>query len=213
MPNTDIYDIVKITMAKEQAFPLGFRLDTDNLNLPPSFSDRMLITVRKNPTNLHYDPELVVMREAKPNGTIEKIIFGLTNTNRDVVVAPGIIRLEDRVNKALQFFSFGAEAIIKPQDEKCCIIDIMSRDATPILNSQNKIQQILLELAHIFLASKSASFLSLEPDNPTKGEREYQNWLTNKAGNELYAEFLSNINYTTYPELKRLAIQELQRLG
>jgi hypothetical protein len=66
------------------------------------------IAIRERPTNRHYDPESVRLQVKDRDGFASWITLELGSSFRDSRhVCPGRIILHDRVDKRVQFFSFG----------------------------------------------------------------------------------------------------------
>jgi hypothetical protein len=75
----------------------------------PGFSG-LLVAIRQEPTNAHYDPESISLLIRNRNSLASKISFTLTSFCADMVqVCPGTVILTDRRGKRIDFFTFGGQ--------------------------------------------------------------------------------------------------------
>jgi len=73
----------------------------------PGFS-RVLVAIRKAPTEAHFDPEVIELRLHEMDGTTSRTALGLKPPFQDVRhFCPGEVIVRDRVNKHVSFFGFG----------------------------------------------------------------------------------------------------------
>lgn len=84
--------------------------------LEPKFHPRgigfsgLLVAIRPQPTEAHYDPESVTLRLRDDNGTAQWVtLHQRPPFTRPVRVCPGHIMLNDRREKKVEFFTFGGE--------------------------------------------------------------------------------------------------------
>jgi len=190
----------------------GFQLETLQPQLKFPIYERLFIILNKNPTLLHYDPETIILPTIKNQEQIERLSLSLSNSAKQAILAPGTIRLQDRKGKSIAFFSFGGQVTLYPENDQSNSIIIGSQDATPILNPQNILQQQLIEMAQIFLARKSASYLCAHSQNISRGEKAFQEWLLNNTGLPLYQQVLANVDLSIDPQLRPFIKQEVKRL-
>lgn len=80
---------------------------------------QLLIAIRKTPTKLHFDPEIIDLRLCEPDGAVRQIKLRLKPFfSGSRCICPGRIVLHDRMDKRINFFIFGGslEAIIRPDE-------------------------------------------------------------------------------------------------
>lgn len=197
---------------EQQNNSYGFQLETLQPQLRFPIYERLFIILNKNPTLLHYDPEIISLLIIKNQEQIERLSLSLSNNPKQATLAPGTIRLQDRKGKSVAFFSFGGQIALYPEGDQSNSIVISSQEATPILNPQNWLQQQLIEMAQIFLAKKSAIYLCSNSQNISRGEKAFQEWLINNVGHSLYQQVLASVNLSINPQLGPLIKQEVKRL-
>ncbi len=97
---------------------------------------RLLIAIRDEPTEEHYDPEYVHLQICGPSGYPQR-----TTIHRDLnlilpaQICPGLIELVDRVNARRAFFTYGATLNYSVTENET-VIDIES--SAPLLELSNK---------------------------------------------------------------------------
>jgi hypothetical protein len=93
----------------DQLENLGYELLPKFHRDSPGFSG-LLVAIRQEPTNAHYDPESIALWIRDRNKLASQFTFSLESTCPEPVqVCPGTVILTDRRHKRVDFFTFGGQ--------------------------------------------------------------------------------------------------------
>ncbi len=106
---------------------------------------RLIVAMRRVPTEEHYDPEAIHLQfcnaQGSPTRTTVHMDTSLPSSNGNIV-CPGQIELSDRVNARRGFFTYGA-SIDRGSTTNETVIDI--RSPTPILELTGSLDESIAE--------------------------------------------------------------------
>jgi len=133
---------------------LGFAL------LPPSHPGSpgcsgLLVSVRKHPTDEHFDPERVILPLRDDSGVHRwRTLSLLSPPLKSVHVCPGRMMLKDRFEKCLEFFTFGGtlDVIKKPGEMQCLIsspvpiLELVAEEETVVEHLASEAESLWAEI-------------------------------------------------------------------
>lgn len=111
----------------------------------PGYSG-LVIAIRKKPTAKHFDPETVHLYRRDEYGLPKGITLSLLSPleGHTAHVCPGIIRIQDRTGKAVNFYTFGGSLDMAERSGEMVLV---VHSSAPILELTDKEETVQDELA------------------------------------------------------------------
>ena len=103
---------------------------------------RLVVAMRRIPTEEHYDPESIHLQLVGPQGYALRHTIQMEPTLVSNKVAPGRLELTDRVNERLGFFPYGA-TVDTGRTEDETVVEI--RSPAPILELRGSLDESISE--------------------------------------------------------------------
>lgn len=104
---------------------LGYRLEPMSEHIS-SFYNCIVVRINARPTLKHFDPEWVSFPRITEHGYLDSMRISITWTGRATLpLAAGVVSVQDRKGKRVEFFSFGGQVELLRED-KAVVLQICS---------------------------------------------------------------------------------------
>lgn len=169
-----------------QADLLGYNFHVRNGTNAPGCS-QLDVTLRPQPTRLHFDPEKIHLTVAAPSGDVQRMTItrGWNSGPEPAHVCAGRIVLEDRLEKRVQFMTLGGSLTSAQEDGGVTLCHLFSPAPIIELARGRDVPEILAEEIEGLLARRRAFW--------DGRRREFDRRLAEAAPEQLYAACLSTL--------------------
>ncbi len=139
---------------------LGYNLLPPSREHEPGYSGAKIFLCEP-PTQLHFDPKIVLLTVATPTNEIERLTIRHPWHTNQYRLCAGSIHIEDAVRKEVELFTYGGDLIVDAGPD-CTTCEIHS--PAPVLGnfSEHSIGRLLAEETEIILAQERVDFLEDE---------------------------------------------------